>query len=133
VRNGFQAFAFKCNLYRYNEDILLMDEPTNHLDVMNVKWVEEYLLGLKNVTCVIVSHDTGLLDRICGNIIAIDSLKLKQFRGNLTQYVAKNPKAKSYFELKSSTGFVMRFPQPGFIEVGLYKLNAVALSSSSGE
>ena len=27
-----------------------------------------------------------------------------------------NPKAKSFFELKSSTGFVMRFPQPGYIE-----------------
>ena len=25
--------------------------------------------------------DTGLLDRICNNIIAIDTLKLKQFRG----------------------------------------------------
>merc|ERR1719504_77626 len=99
-----------------NADILLMDEPTNHLDVMNVKWVEEYLLGLKDVTCVIVSHDTGLLDRVCNNIIAIESLKLKQFKGNLTQYVEKNPKAKSYFELKSSTGFVMKFPQPGFIE-----------------
>ena len=99
-----------------NADILLMDEPTNHLDVMNVKWVEEYLLGLKNVTCIIVSHDTGLLDRVCNNIIAIDSLKLKQSRGNLSDYVAKNPKARSFFELKSSTGFVMRFPQPGFIE-----------------
>jgi len=99
-----------------NADILLMDEPTNHLDVMNVKWVEEYLLSLKNVTCIIVSHDSGLLDRVCGNIIAIDNLKLKQFKGNLTQFVAKNPKAKSFFELKSSTGFVMRFPQPGYIE-----------------
>jgi len=99
-----------------NADILLMDEPTNHLDVMNVKWVEEYLLSLKNVTCVIVSHDSGLLDRVCNNIISIDNLKLKQFKGNLSQFVAKNPKAKSFFELKSSTGFVMRFPQPGFIE-----------------
>jgi elongation factor 3 len=34
----------------------------------------------------------------------------------LTEFVEKNPKAKSFFELKSSTGFVMRFPQPGFIE-----------------
>ena len=99
-----------------NADILLMDEPTNHLDVMNVKWVEEYLLSLKNVTCIIVSHDTGLLDRVCNNIIAIDTLKLKQSRGNLSEYVQKNPKARSYFELKSSTGFVMRFPQPGFID-----------------
>ena len=74
-----------------NADILLMDEPTNHLDVMNVKWVETYLLSLTNVTCIIVSHDTGLLDRVCNNIIAIDNLKLKQFKGNLTEYVAKNP------------------------------------------
>ena len=34
-----------------NADILLMDEPTNHLDVMNVKWVEEYLKSLTDVTC----------------------------------------------------------------------------------
>jgi hypothetical protein len=26
VRNWFQAFAFKCNLYRYNEDGISMDE-----------------------------------------------------------------------------------------------------------
>ena len=53
---------------------------------------------------------------MCNNIIAIDTLKLKQSRGNLSEYVQKNPKARSYFELKSSTGFVMRFPQPGFID-----------------
>jgi elongation factor 3 len=99
-----------------NADILLMDEPTNHLDVMNVKWVEEYLKSLTDVTAVLVSHDTGFVDRVCNNIISIESLKLKQFRGNLTEFVEKNPKAKSFFELKSSTGFVMRFPQPGFIE-----------------
>lgn len=99
-----------------NADILLMDEPTNHLDVMNVKWVEEYLKSLTDVTCVLVSHDTGFVDRVCNNIISIENLKLKQFRGNLSEFVEKNPKAKSFFELKSSSGFVMRFPQPGFIE-----------------
>jgi len=99
-----------------NADILLMDEPTNHLDVMNVKWVEEYLKSLTDVTAVLVSHDSGFIDRVCNNIISIENLKLKQFSGNLTQFVEKNPKAKSFFELKSSTGFVMRFPQPGFID-----------------
>jgi len=99
-----------------NADILLMDEPTNHLDVMNVKWVEEYLKSLTDVTAVLVSHDTGFVDRVCNNIISIESLKLKQFRGNLTEFVEKNPKARSFFELKSSSGFVMRFPQPGFID-----------------
>ena len=99
-----------------NADILLMDEPTNHLDVMNVKWVEEYLKSLTDVTAILVSHDTGFVDRVCNNIISIENLKLKQFRGNLTEFVEKNPKAKSFFELKSSTGFVMRFPQPGYID-----------------
>jgi len=99
-----------------NADILLMDEPTNHLDVMNVKWVEEYLKSLTDVTAVLVSHDTGFVDRVCNNIISIESLKLKQFRGTLTEFVEKNPKARSFFELKSSSGFVMRFPQPGFID-----------------
>ena len=75
-----------------NADILLMDEPTNHLDVMNVKWVEEYLIGLKNVTCVIVSHDTGLLDRVCNNIIAIDNLKLKQQRATSPTTSPRTPR-----------------------------------------
>merc|ERR1712023_531118 len=52
-------------------DILLLDEPTNHLDAYNVKWVETYLQGLKNVTCIMVSHDSGLhwveRDLMCKN------------------------------------------------------------------
>ncbi len=35
------------------------DEPTNHLDVMNVKWVKDYIKSLTNVTCIMVSHDSG--------------------------------------------------------------------------
>jgi len=46
-------------------DILLLDEPTNHLDVTNVAWLENYLCGLKTVTSIIVSHDSGFLDRVC--------------------------------------------------------------------
>merc|ERR1712226_1233394 len=61
-------------------DILLLDEPTNHLDAYNVKWVETYLLSLTNVTCIMVSHDSGLLTRVCNNIIEIDNLKLNYFK-----------------------------------------------------
>jgi elongation factor 3 len=52
-----------------NADILLLDEPTNHLDVVNVAWLENYLLGLKTVTSIIVSHDSGFLDHVCTDII----------------------------------------------------------------
>ena len=56
-------------------DILLMDEPTNHLDVINVAWVENYLINLKNVTSIIVSHNKGVLDRCCTHIINIENFK----------------------------------------------------------
>lgn len=96
-------------------DILLLDEPTNHLDVVNVKWVEDYLNGLKDVTSIIVSHDSGLLERVCTNIIQIENLKLRLFKGNLSAFVEKVPKAKSYFELKASS-MEFKFPEPGNLE-----------------
>lgn len=96
-------------------DILLMDEPTNHLDVVNVQWVKNYLNSLTNVTCIIVSHDSGLLNDVCTNIIEIKDLKLIQTKGNLSEYMKKNPHAMSFFELKSNK-MKFRFPQPGPIE-----------------
>eukprot|EP01137_Pigoraptor_chileana_P035058 Opistho-2@28520 len=93
-------------------DILLLDEPTNHLDAYNVKWVEGYLNGLTGVTSIIVSHDSGLLDRVCTHIIQIDSLKLHVHKGNLSEFVKIVPEARSYFELKASKS-VFKFPPPG--------------------
>ena len=66
-----------------------MDEPTNHLDVINVKWVKDYLLGLTQVTAIMVSHDKGLLDDVCTHIIQIENLKLHMHTGNLSAFVAK--------------------------------------------
>jgi len=94
-------------------DILLLDEPTNHLDAYNVKWVETYLQSLKNVTCIMVSHDSGLLTRVCNQIIEIDEMKLKYFRGNLEAFVAKKPEAKCYFELSEKGKIDFTFPNPG--------------------
>jgi elongation factor 3 len=96
-------------------DILLLDEPTNHLDVINVKWVKNYINSLKNVTCIMVSHDSGFLRDCCTDIIQIQRLKLKQFRGNLDDFIAQNPEAKSYFNIKSSK-LKFNFPNPGPIE-----------------
>ena len=97
-------------------DILLLDEPTNHLDPGNVSWVIDYLTSLKSVTSIIVSHDIKVLDQVCTHMIQITNLKLKLFKGNLTE-VATNfvPELMSYFQLKS-TKFIMRFPQPGVLE-----------------
>lgn len=60
-------------------DIMLLDEPTNHLDVYNVKWLEEYLTGLDQVTSIIVSHDSSFLDNVCTDIIHYEDRKLRRY------------------------------------------------------
>ena len=53
-------------------DILLLDEPTNHLDDINVAWVKRYLNSLTEVTAIIVSHDSGLLNNCCTHMLQIE-------------------------------------------------------------
>jgi elongation factor 3 len=96
-------------------DILLLDEPTNHLDVINVAWVKNYLNSLTDVTSIIVSHDSGLLNDCCTNILQIENLKLHQFKGNLDEFVKIKPQARSYFSFTASK-LKFSFPQPGPIE-----------------
>merc|ERR1712003_566514 len=96
-------------------DILLLDEPTNHLDVINVAWVKNYLNSLTNVTSIIVSHDSGLLNDCCTDILQIENLKLHHFKGNLNDFVKIRPSARSYFEFKAKK-LKFKFPQPGPIE-----------------
>jgi len=96
-------------------DILLLDEPTNHLDVINVAWVKNYLINLKDVTCIMVSHDTGLLNDVCTNMLHIENLKLTTFKGNLDDYAKVKPSVRSFFTLSESK-LSFNFPQPGPIE-----------------
>jgi elongation factor 3 len=98
-----------------NADILLLDEPTNHLDVINVQWVQGYLNSLDNVTSIIVSHDSGLLNKCCTHILQIENLKLHLHKGNLSEFVKKVPAAMSFFSLAESK-LKFKFPQPGFLE-----------------
>jgi elongation factor 3 len=96
-------------------DILLMDEPTNHLDVINVAWVKKYLNSLTDVTAIIVSHDSGLLNDCCTHILQIENLKLHSYKGNLDEFVKIKPSARAYFSFTESK-LKFRFPQPGPIE-----------------
>jgi elongation factor 3 len=96
-------------------DILLMDEPTNHLDVINVAWVKKYINSLTNVTAIMVSHDSSLLNDCCTHILQIENLKLHTYKGNLDEFVKIKPSARSYFSFTESK-LKFRFPQPGPIE-----------------
>ncbi len=96
-------------------DMLLLDEPTNHLDQFAIKWLTDYLINLKTCTCLIVSHDTKFLDAVCTNIIHYENLKLKSYRGNLSEFVKIKPEAKAYYELSSDL-VAFSFPDPGPLE-----------------
>jgi elongation factor 3 len=96
-------------------EILLMDEPTNHLDVLNVAWVKDYINSLTDVSCIMVSHDTGLLKDCCSDIILIENLKLQQFHGNLDKFVEKRPDAEAFFSIRSSK-LKFNFPEPSFLD-----------------
>ncbi|KAF9432515.1 hypothetical protein BGZ76_010687 [Entomortierella beljakovae] len=97
-----------------NADILLLDEPTNHLDATNIKWLEEYLVSQKNITTIVVSHDSSFLDNICTNILHYERKKLKMYKGNLSEFVKVKPEAKSYYTL-AATSVKFEFPKPSFL------------------
>ena len=99
-----------------NADLVLLDEPTNHLDVANVAWVTKYIQDLENVTCLIVSHDTKFLDKVCTDIIHYESnKKLKRYTGNLSDFVKVRPEAKIYYEFVEDVE-KFNFPEPGYLE-----------------
>jgi elongation factor 3 len=85
------------------------------LDVINVAWVKTYINSLKNVTAIMVSHDSGFLNDCCTDILQIERLKLKHYRGNLDHFLEINPEARAFFNLRESK-LKFKFPQPGPIE-----------------
>lgn len=74
--------------------MLLLDEPTNHLDVHAVKWLTDYLISLKDVTVITVSHDTQFLEDVVTDVLHYESLKLVPYPGGLNHFIALKPEAK---------------------------------------
>jgi elongation factor 3 len=54
------------------------------LDVINVAWVKAYINSLKDVTAIMVSHNSGFLNDCCTDILQIERLKLKSYHGTAT-------------------------------------------------
>ncbi|KAG6997687.1 hypothetical protein G7Y79_00038g074460 [Physcia stellaris] len=104
-------------------DILLLDEPTNHLDVKNVKWLEQYLID-SPCTSIIVSHDSKFLNNVIQHVIHYEKFKLKRYRGNLDDFIAKNPAARAYKSIGDSE-MEFKFPEPGFLEGVKTKAKAI--------
>lgn len=63
---------------------------------------------------MIVSHDSGFLDAVCTDIIHYEGLKLKRYRGNLSEFVKVKPEARAYYSLEESQ-VKWKFPEPGYL------------------
>ena len=65
---------------------------------------------------VMVSHDSGFLDRVTTNILHYeDNRKLRNYKGNLGMFVKRVPRAKTYYEL-SEENLSFSFPEPGLLD-----------------
>jgi len=101
-----------------NADILMLDEPTGHLDVKNIAWMKNWLANFPG-SIVATSANSEFLDEMCTHMIDFEDRKLIQFKSEkgrvLTDFVAKYPEKKSYFELSNKKQKFI-FPQPGPLE-----------------
>ena len=94
-----------------NADLLLLDEPTNHLDVEKQQWLVDFLNGddCKNVTTLVVSHDSKFLNKVLTDVIHYENMRLKRYTGNLDKFVEQCPIAKAYFSIHD-TDLKFTFP-----------------------
>ncbi|KAF9239685.1 polyketide synthetase [Melanogaster broomeanus] len=92
----------------FKADILLLDEPTNHLDVINVAWLENYLVSLTHCTSIIVSHDSSFLNNTITDVLHLNRFKLKRYRGNLEAF--------SYYTLEAAEDYKFKLPDPPLLD-----------------
>lgn len=69
-------------------DLLILDEPTNHLDLEMIEWLEVYFAKEK-ITLFMVTHDRYFLERVCNEILELDSGQLYQYKGSYSNYLEK--------------------------------------------
>ena len=109
------------------DPLILMDEPTNHIDALSIVWLKNYIKTTLNTTFLIISHDIKFMDEVCTNMIHYETLKLKVYRGNVTEFVKQKPEAAFYFQTTSQDVLSFNIPDPGPLE-GVKSLTKSVLS-----
>jgi len=100
-------------------DFLILDEPTNHLDLEMIEWLEEFLNKSKG-TLLMVTHDRYFLDRVCNEIIEMESNTIFTYKGNYSYYLEKRAErienlnaevGKAQKLMKTEQEWIKRMPQ----------------------
>jgi len=86
LSGGYRMRVALAHLLLSNPDVLLLDEPTNHLDKPTQAWFEQFVLQ-SGMTILVISHDTGFLDRMATHIWEIRNHMIQQCRGNYSTFL----------------------------------------------
>jgi ATP-binding cassette, subfamily F, member 3 len=83
----------KLLLEPYN--FLILDEPTNHLDILSKDLLKKALQTFEG-TLLLVSHDRDFLRGITEKVIELKGGKLKEFIGDIDEYLAHRKKENNF-------------------------------------
>ncbi|MDR0292390.1 MAG: ABC-F family ATP-binding cassette domain-containing protein [Elusimicrobium sp.] len=110
-------------------EILLLDEPTNHLDLETSIWLENYLEKLDR-TIIIISHDRGILNKLCERIVLMDEQKLKSYNGNYDTFEKTREIEKENAQAAAKQHEIKRAHLQSFVDRFRYKASKAAQAQS---
>lgn len=92
-----------CKLLLRPFNTLIMDEPTNHLDIQSKEIIKLALQKFEG-TLIVISHDREFLQGLCDKIYEFRDGKMKEFLGDINEYLEFRQKNRSgKFLQKSKT------------------------------
>jgi ATP-binding cassette subfamily F protein 3 len=110
---GWQMRIAMAKLFLQEPEILLLDEPTNHLDIGTQIWVENYLINYPGAI-LLISHDRGLLDKLCTRTIAFANGRAEEYAGNFSWFereavIRRETQRRQYEAQQREIGEIQRF------------------------
>lgn len=93
LSDGEKAKVKLAKILTSDFNYLIFDEPTNFLDIRVIESLEN-LLKSYDRPFIFVSHDEEFINKIADTLLIIENKRIKNFKGNLSQYKNRNKKTK---------------------------------------
>ncbi|MDU5960977.1 MAG: ABC-F type ribosomal protection protein, partial [Finegoldia magna] len=91
LSDGEKAKVKLAKILTSDFNYLIFDEPTNFLDIRAIESLEN-LLKSYDRPFIFVSHDEEFINKIADTLMIIEDKRIKNFKGNLSQYKNRNKK-----------------------------------------
>ena len=93
LSDGEKAKVKLAKILTSDFNYLIFDEPTNFLDIRAIESLEN-LLKSYDRPFIFVSHDEEFINKIADTLMIIEDKRIKNFKGNLSQYKNRKKKTK---------------------------------------